>query len=204
MPIDSRIRVYDGPECPHCHSYLTRDWLHSGVITCPDCTKSFEATYFQPPQRKIHVASVAASLTPDGANACANHARNAATTNCQRCGLFICALCDMNVGSGSYCPNCFDRLRNDNALAEATTRYRDYASMARIAMVVGLFFSFMGIGFVFGIVSLFYSRRGMKQLRAEGRSTVGLLIVILFAIGEIIFSLTFGAFLIYTLVKAPR
>ena len=131
------MKSYEGPSCPRCHARLTADWIQSGTIICPDCRKPFEATAFRPPQRRLEVVSVAASLTPEGANACANHAHNAAVTNCVRCGLFICALCNMDVGTGPHCPSCFDRLQADDALSPAATRYRDYASMARIAMIAG-------------------------------------------------------------------
>jgi len=184
MPLVARD--YEGPECPRCHARLTADWLHSGTIICPDCNKSFEATAFKPPSRQIEVVSVAAALTPDGANACANHARNAAVTNCSRCGLFICSLCNMDIGTGPYCPSCFDRLRAENALQPAATRFRDYASMARTAMIAGLFFSFMFLGIPFGAVSLFYGRKAFKQLREEGRSVTGLVIILIVAALEIV------------------
>jgi len=179
-------RDYQGPECPRCHAHLTSDWIQSGTITCPDCSKPFEATAFRPQQRSLQVVSVAAALTPEGANACANHSRNAAVTNCSRCGLFICALCNMDVGTGPYCPSCFDRLRSEDALQPAATRYRDYAAMARIAVIAGLFFSFMLLGLPFGSASLYYARKGFKQLRADGRSIAGLVIVVIFAILEIL------------------
>src|SRR5882724_10752611 len=130
-------RSYEGPECPRCHRRLAADWLRSGTIRCPNCNKPFEGTVFQPPQRQIEVVSVAAALTPEGANACANHGRNAAVTNCARCGLFICALCNMDIGTGPHCPACFDRLRAEDALQPAVTRYRDYAAIARTSMMLG-------------------------------------------------------------------
>lgn len=203
-PAPLQAQAYEGPSCPRCHARLTADWIQSGSIICPDCNKPFEATAFRPPQRRLEVVSVAAALTPEGANACANHERNAAVTNCVRCGLFICALCNMDVGTGPHCPSCFDRLRADDALAPAATRYRDYASMARVAMIAGLFFSFMFLGFLFGGVSLFYARKAFKQLREEGRSKIGLIIVIIFAILEIVGSIAWIALLIVGLSKVKK
>jgi len=104
----------------------------------------------------------------DGTSVCANHARNAATTNCVRCGLFICALCDMNVGTGSYCPSCFDRMRQEGSLAAATTKTRDYFSLARIASVAGLFFTFALLGPLFGIVAISYQKKGRDQRQKNG------------------------------------
>lgn len=203
-PAPLQAQSYEGPSCPRCHARLTADWIQSGTITCPDCNKPFEATAFRPPERRLEVVSVAAALTPEGANACANHERNAAVTNCVRCGLFICALCNMDVGTGPHCPSCFDRLRADDALAPATTRYRDYASMARVGMIAGLFFSFMFLGIPFAAVSLYYSRKAFKQLREEGRSKIGLIIVIIIAILEILGGIAWLAALIVGLSQVKK
>ncbi|MEA2339208.1 MAG: hypothetical protein QOE82_3215 [Thermoanaerobaculia bacterium] len=194
-------RNYEGPQCPRCHARLTADWLQSGIITCPDCSKPFEATAFRPPQRRVEVLSVAAALTPDGVTACANHARNAAVTNCVRCGLFICALCNMDVGTGPHCPSCFDRLRTDDASQSIGTRFRDYASMARVAMIAGMFFSFMFLGIPFAAASLHYARKGFRQLRDEGRSKVGLIIIVIIDILMIAGGLALIATLIVGLAR---
>jgi uncharacterized paraquat-inducible protein A len=202
-PIRVPAHSYEGPSCPRCHARLTADWIQTGVVRCPDCNGDFEAMAFKPPPRRLVVEHVAAS-GPIEANSCANHAKNAAVTACQRCGLLICALCDMDVGTGSYCPACFDRLRSDDSLQSATTRYRDYASMARVAMIAGLFFSFMFLGIPFASASLFYARKGFKQLRAEGRSIVGLVIVVIFALLQFVGGLVLIAFMIYALTKVKK
>src|SRR3954447_10308051 len=203
-PAPLQIKSYEGPACPRCNARLTADWIHSGTVICPDCNKPFEATAFRPPERRLEVVSVAAALTPEGANACANHARNAAVTNCVRCGLFICALCNMDVGTGPHCPSCFDRLRADDALSPAATRYRDYVSMARIAMIAGLFFSFMLLGIPFAAASLFYARKAFKQLRDEGRSKIGLVVIIIVAILEIIVDIVLIALMIVAVSKVKK
>jgi ribosomal protein L37AE/L43A len=177
---------------------LTSDWIRSGIVMCPDCGRTFEATAFTPLTRRLRVVEVMATV--DGANACANHARNAAVTTCQRCGLFICSLCDMNVGSGSYCPSCFERLRSGNELKGTSTRYRDYATMARNTMLAGIFFSFFG--FLFGPLSLYYARKGLKQLQSEGRSTLGLRVVSIFAILELLAGVGFIVFVIMGIAGA--
>jgi uncharacterized paraquat-inducible protein A len=202
MPIVPRD--YAGPQCPRCHTGLTPEWIRSGTTTCPYCEKPFEATAFHPVQARIDIVSVAAALTPEGANACANHARNAAVTNCGRCGLFICALCNMDVGTGPYCPSCFDRLRSEDALQPAATRYRDYVSMARVSMIAGLLFSFLFFGIPLAAVSLFYARKGFKQLRTEGRSITGLVIIVIMASLEILAGLALIIVTVYAFMKIKR
>jgi len=160
------VQPYDGPYCPRCNWKLTADWIRTGTVRCPDCNRDFEATAFKPPERKVRIAQVA-TVGPDGANVCANHARNAATTSCTRCGLFICALCDLNVGTGSICPSCFDRARTEGSLPTAT-KTRDYYAQAKMAAIVGLFFGFFLLGPLFGTLALIYQAKGRKQIRAHG------------------------------------
>jgi hypothetical protein len=162
----------------------------AGSVECPNCRRMFEATVFQPVQRRHRNVETLAAM-PDGvAGACANHARNAAVTSCKRCGLFICALCDMNVGEGSFCPGCFDRVRADGTLQSVVTRSRDYAGMARVALVFGLLMSFGFLGLPFGAVGLYYAIRGLKQRRTEGAPVTGMVIAIIVAVAEMLS--TFG------------
>ncbi|MFL6245031.1 MAG: hypothetical protein ACJ74H_03330 [Thermoanaerobaculia bacterium] len=194
---------YTGPQCPRCAVALTSDWIRSGAITCPYCGRDFEATAFTPPLKTQQaVPAEVMNVGPEGANACANHARNAATASCQRCGLFICALCDMNVGTGSYCPACFERVRAEGTLQAAARRYRNYALMARSAAIAGLLFSFLFLGVPFGAVAFYYAIKARKQRRDEGRSLVGVTLVMIVGILELLAGLTAIAFLIYALVNA--
>jgi len=161
--------IYAGPLCPSCNAPLDAATLHAGVMNCPYCRKQFEATPFQPRDRH-HQAVQVVTETPDGiAAACANHARNAAVTSCTRCGLFICALCDMNVGEGSYCPSCFDRMRDQSTLDGGATRYRDYATMSVSAAVVGLLCSVLPVG----PFAVYWGLKGVRQRRAEGSGIAG-------------------------------
>jgi ribosomal protein L37AE/L43A len=161
------VQPYEGACCPRCEARLMTDLVATGLIQCPDCKGFFEATAFKPVTKKPRVVEVS-HVGPEGASACANHAGNAAVTSCTRCGLFICALCDMNLGSGSYCPACFDRVRAEGSVEAVAMKTRDYFSMARISAVVGMFFSFFFIGPLFGVMAIVYQSKGRNQRIARG------------------------------------
>lgn len=195
------VLSYTGPECPRCGVALTADWIRTGTVLCPYCGRNFEATAFTPPQRTQAVTAEVVTVGPEGANACANHTRNAATASCQRCGLFICALCDMNVGAGSYCPSCFERVRTEGTLQAAARRYRDYAMMARTSAVVGLLFSFIFLGLPFGAVAVFYAIKARKQRREEGRSLAGVTLVMILGILEVLAGIAGVGFIIWAIAE---
>jgi len=194
------LQPYEGPCCPRCGAKLTTDWIRSGTIVCPDCNRPFEATAFNPAAPKLKVAE-AVGTTLGESNACANHARNAATTNCTRCGLFICALCDMNVGTGSYCPSCFDRIRSEGALPTVAKKTRDFGAMSRVSAVVGLLFTFAFVGPLFGILSLYYQAKARKQRREFGEDpwSAGMVVIMLLAILEIAGGGAFDGILLWSL-----
>jgi uncharacterized paraquat-inducible protein A len=173
--------IYTGPQCPLCDAPLDADSLRSGPMSCPSCSRAFEGTPFRP--RELRPETVqAVTQTPDGvAAACANHSGNAAVTSCQRCGLFICSLCDMNTGFGSYCPSCFERMRSGGA--ESVERSRDYANMAILGSIIGLLCMISFLPFIPPFV-IYWGIKGIKQRRAEGLNPAGVIAALILGILE--------------------
>lgn len=171
-----------GPECPACNAPLEANELRAGAMQCPHCRRFFEATPFHPREQR-HAAVQVVTETPEGvAAACANHARNAAVTSCGRCGLFICALCEMPVGDATYCPSCFDRVRNEGTSTGVGSRYRDFATMAVSAAVFGVPCTL----FVFpGALAVYWAYKGMQQRRMEGLPRWGMVVTMIVGILEV-------------------
>ena len=195
--------AYVGPQCPHCSVPLSNSMRRTGLLVCEFCRRSFEATVFTPLARRgTEAVETIVAAGPAGANACANHARNAAVTSCQRCGLFICSLCDMNVGAGSFCPTCFDRVRAEGTLKPVATRYRDFASLARITAIFGLVFYFVWP--IIGAGAIFLAVKGMRQRREQGRSRAGMVIIMILGVIEIIAGITLYGFFIWAIARGMR
>jgi hypothetical protein len=194
--------AYAGPQCPRCGVLLAPDAVRSGVILCAICRRPFEATAFAAPERQAVATQSVVAAGPAGANACANHAGNAAVTSCARCGLFICSLCEMNIGAGSYCPSCFDRVRTDGALSDAVTRYRDWASIARLTAIVGLLFYFAWP--LVGGLAIFFATKGIKLRRSQGRTIAGMIIVMFIGLAEIAGGIAFYGFIIWAFVQGGK
>jgi hypothetical protein len=69
---------------------------------------------------------------------CFFHPDKAFQVCCRRCGRFVCALCDLQLGAEHVCPICFERGRADSGAeaSKAEWRYRDVLYDS-IALTVG-------------------------------------------------------------------
>jgi uncharacterized paraquat-inducible protein A len=139
----------------------------SGMQACPTCFGSFEGTRFQPSDRQAAVQRLGES-GPGTETACAAHSDNVAVVNCQRCGVFMCALCRIDADEMALCPACFDRLSAEGALASTRTTFRDYSRQASNTAIAGLLLWVFGL--IIGPVAIYYGIRSLKQLRQMGES----------------------------------
>ena len=188
----ARVRAYGGPVCPRCSQPLDFATLRDGEDICPHCSGFFEVRVFHPPQRVVHVAAIDTGV--ESATPCANHPRNSAVGNCQRCGVFICSLCELAIGGERYCPSCFDRLSQEGTLPAALLRFRDYASLSLTTAFVGLLFSIL-LGVPLGALSIYYAIKGFRDPNAVPKPRGTLILAILLALVD----LALGAFLLFSL-----
>lgn len=96
-----------------------------GWQACPYCERRLQIRVWP----VIRQTANAAAAMPDQAT-CFFHPGKAFQACCQRCGRFVCALCDLQLGAEHVCPTCFERGRADSG--EAEWRHRDvlYDSIA--------------------------------------------------------------------------
>lgn len=168
----------DTVRCPRCRRPIDVNSIATSVnARCPLCGRSFEAVRFQPVDK-----TVMAAQPVDGQIAatqpCANHPRNAAVTNCQRCGAFMCALCRIDVDGRTLCPSCFERLSSEGSLESTRTTFRDYRGLSVVTVLAGMFLWFLSI--LLGPLAIYYASKGLQQKKqmAETDGRVGLWIAI--------------------------
>lgn len=117
--------------CPVCAGDLvtvSTEWQ-----SCPYCEKRLQIRVW-PVMRQNSKAAMALS---DQAT-CFFHPDKAFQACCQRCGRFVCALCELQLGAEHVCPACFERGRADSGAqsGKAEWRYRDVLYDS-IALTVG-------------------------------------------------------------------
>ena len=108
--------------CPVCGGEIPQSEIKPEWQNCPFCEKRLQIRVW-PVVRQNHNAAMALS---DQAT-CFFHPDKAFQACCQRCGRFVCALCDLQLGAEHVCPTCFERGRSNTATetGKAEWRYRD-------------------------------------------------------------------------------
>lgn len=115
--------------CPSCGGFLPTAGTDAQWQRCPYCEKALQIRVWP----VARTGTNAAAAMPEQAT-CFFHPDKAFQACCQRCGRFVCALCDLQLGNEHVCPTCFERGRNDTGVngSKAEWRHRDvlYDSIA--------------------------------------------------------------------------
>ena len=107
--------------CPHCAGDVVPVDTETGWQFCPSCANRVQACSWAIVRQN---ANAAAALSNQAT--CFFHPDKAFQACCQRCGRFVCALCDLQLGAEHVCPACFERGRGALSGAEArSAEWRD-------------------------------------------------------------------------------
>ena len=113
--------------CPSCAGEFVP--LDTQSQSCPYCDKQLQIRLWP-----IALQNTNAAMALSDQATCFFHPDKAFQACCQRCGRFVCALCDLQLGAEHVCPACFERGRSSTGTEarKAEWRYRDvlYDSMA--------------------------------------------------------------------------
>ena len=118
--------------CPSCGGDVVPVETETGWTSCPSCANRLQACLWPVVRQNTNaVAALSDQAT------CFFHPDKVFQACCRRCGRFVCALCDLQLGAEHVCPACFERGRADAGAeaAKAEWRYRDvlYDSIALTA-----------------------------------------------------------------------
>lgn len=127
-PASSRM-VIVAVTCPNCGGDVIPLETENGWQFCPSCTRPLQIRLWPVIRR---TAQAMTALTDQAT--CFFHPDKAFQACCHRCGRFVCALCDLQLGIEHVCPTCFERGRGGSSAGaeSAEWRYRDvlYDSIA--------------------------------------------------------------------------
>lgn len=92
--------------CPACLAPVRREALDLRELTaCPVCRAPVGAVGFPALVRPQGAPAALAAAAEAGA-ACFFHPEKAAAVTCERCGRFLCALCDIDLRGEHVCSSC--------------------------------------------------------------------------------------------------
>ncbi|MEO7794930.1 MAG: hypothetical protein ABIV06_09175 [Thermoanaerobaculia bacterium] len=94
--------------CSGCSSPLPAAALAARDWECTNCAAKLALTIFPALWRASPAAETGHALSSDSDAACFFHTAKRAEVACDACGRFICSLCAVELGGGSYCPACID------------------------------------------------------------------------------------------------
>jgi hypothetical protein len=108
--------------CPGCNGDVAQVESKSGWQACPYCQKRLLMRVWGAVQQSTNTAP---ALTDQAT--CFFHPDKAFQACCQRCGRFVCALCDLKLGAEHVCSTCFERGRTGSGTepGKAEWRHRD-------------------------------------------------------------------------------
>ena len=108
--------------CPRCGGDVVPIETETGWQSCPSCANRLQARLWP----VIRQSTNAAAAFSDQAT-CFFHPDKVFQACCQRCGRFVCALCDLQLGVEHVCPACFERGRTHSEAepGKGEWRYRD-------------------------------------------------------------------------------
>ena len=152
--------------CPACGFALPLDALAGGSQTaCPQCRARLSGALFPAFWHPAPLAPELAEHAGDGEAVCFFHPENRAALSCDRCGRFICAVCDMPLGTRHLCPTCLTSGLGGEKLPELVVRRFLWADTALLAGLLPLPFGlFIWPAFIIsGTAAIFCALFGWKR-----------------------------------------
>lgn len=94
--------------CPQCGTALAPDALGSGIggTVCPQCRSELHGALFPAFWKSHDEMRIGAQTASEGEAVCFFHPENRAALSCEKCGRFICSVCEFTVGTRHICPTC--------------------------------------------------------------------------------------------------
>ncbi len=125
--------------CPACGFTLAPDALgRVNEVACPRCRTLLSGALFPAFWHPEPPPSSTADDATDGDAVCFFHPENRAALSCDRCGRFICPVCDMPLGTRHLCPTCLSSGLGAEKLPELVIRRFLWADTALLTGLVPL------------------------------------------------------------------
>src|SRR3954469_13685970 len=143
--------------CPSCYTLLQGPWVEGepSARQCERCLAELEITVFRPLYEAPWNLAAPGERALEGEATCFFHPEKRAERACDRCGRFLCALCDLPVGARHLCPACLKAGNEEKALPELISKRVSWARLALWLSIIPLFPLFWGFSFMTAPAAVF-------------------------------------------------
>jgi len=125
-------------DCPQCSQELAATAVSQSLTTCPSCRVTLEVDLYPALLRPPESSPGQPVQAADDAS-CYFHEENLAESACDRCGRFICPVCEFRFDDGRLCSACLDteyREPSERLVIERTLWDRIVLSLAVLPMIL--------------------------------------------------------------------
>lgn len=187
--------------CPGCGHALAPESLgRDHETSCPGCRALLSGSLLPAFWSPEKASATMADHAFDGDAVCFFHPENRATLSCDRCGRFVCTVCDMPLGVRHLCPTCLSSGLGVEKLPELVVRRFHWANATFLAGLVPLLIGLICWPFFIatGPLTLFCGFFGWKRPGSLPRGRRRWLAVLGLLLGGIQLVIWIGAFLALT------
>jgi len=184
-----------GITCTKCSAEIQAGLLNLPDFTpCQSCGTPFIANVFPALYRQEDALN--AARVSEGQSSCFYHPANSAMNACERCGRFLCSVCDIELEGSHICPACLSTGRKKGLINNLNTQRTLYDSVAlKISLYPLLLFPFTIFTAPFSIYFAIKNRNSPISILSRSRykfilaillssiQIIGWLAVIVMAIG---------------------
>ncbi|MBG85304.1 MAG: hypothetical protein CMO80_00175 [Verrucomicrobiales bacterium] len=114
-----------------------------------------EVALFPAVYRKADVVSTGDAVLAEGESSCFFHAEKKASIACDRCGRFLCGLCDIQLGNEHICATCIESGKKKGKMQKLENKRLLRDRQALVLSIVPLFLT--------GITALYLTTRYRKD-----------------------------------------
>ena len=172
--------------CPGCQATLTSSFCNTlEPVSCPACDARIQLHIFPAFFKNAATGQTGETILEDGVASCFYHDTKKAVVHCDACGRFLCALCDLELEGGHFCPSCLQAGRTKSKLPQLESRRTLHDSTA---LSLGLIPIFWFVGFITAPIALYLAILSFfRPSSIVPRTRIRAWVAILVALAQIVF-----------------
>lgn len=132
-----------GIRCPSCDVELLPEQINRDFAPCSNCHHRMQVALFPARFKGRSGGNEAETILTGDEASCFFHPEKKAAVSCERCGRFLCGLCDILLGEEHICSNCIESGRKKGKIQTLENKRTLHDRMALTLAVLPMFTVFL-------------------------------------------------------------